>query len=74
MRIVDIFDSVGEVIYTVEINRGVFIDVKRKGDLYYAMQNEDGSEAYDSNGNTFEYHFGGREIVEFVRKELNKGK
>lgn len=67
MKINDKYENNGELIYTVELEEDVFVDVKCVGDLCYVMSCEDGYEAYNSDGNTFDYHFNENEVIEFVR-------
>lgn len=60
-----------EVIYTVRLEPGVYVDVKRaKGGFYYIMQCGDGYMTFDDNGNTFDYNFDANNVVRFV--ELNR--
>lgn len=71
MKIKNTFEDKGNQFYTVELEEDVFVDVKCTEDLCYVMQCEDGYEAYNSDGNTFDYHFSENEVVEFVRN-INK--
>ena len=72
MKIVSMTETENEsVIYTVMLEPGVFVDVKRTDDgFYYIMQCEDGYETFDDNRNTFDYRFDFNNVVRFV--ELNK--
>lgn len=72
MKIVSMTEIENEsVIYTVVLEPGVFVDVKRTDDgFYYIMQCEDGYETFDDNGNTFDYRFDFNNVVRFV--ELNR--
>lgn len=67
MKIADVFNDNGEVFYTVELEEDVFVDVKHVGCLYYVMDCEDGYSAYNSDGNSFDYHFNEDEVIEFVK-------
>lgn len=67
MKIKDVYDDNGACFYTVELEKDVFVDVKRIGDLYYVMDCGDGFEAYNSDGNTFSYYFSDGEVIRFVR-------
>lgn len=67
MRIKDIYEDNGYSVYTVELEEDVFVDVKYVSSLYYVMDCEDGYEAYNNNGNTFDYHYNKNEVVEFVK-------
>lgn len=71
MKINSIYEDNEAMFYTVELEEDVFVDVKCVGDLCYVMMCEDGYEAYNSDGNTFEYHYDANEVVEFV-KSANK--
>jgi hypothetical protein len=71
MRIKDMYEDNGALFYTVELENDVFIDVKYVGNLCYVMDCEDGCKVYNSDGNTFDYHFNENEVVEFV-KNANK--
>lgn len=55
-----------ESIYTVELDRGAYIDVKRVENYYYIMQCGDGYEVFDDNGNTFDYSFDKEKVLNFV--------
>ena len=72
MKIVSMTEIGNEsVIYTVMLEPGVFVDVKRTDDgFYYIMQCEDGYETFDDSGNTFDYRFDFNNVVRFV--ELNR--
>jgi len=67
MKIKNTFEDKGDLFYTVELEEDVFVDVKCTGDLCYVMQCEDGYEVYNSDGNTFDYHFSEDEVVAFVK-------
>lgn len=67
MRIADRYEDNGALFYTVELEEDVFVDVKCAGDLYYVMTCEDGYDAYNSDGNTFEYDYDEDEVVAFVK-------
>ena len=69
MQITDIIMETS-TIYTVELEENVFVDVKHIGNCVYVMQCEDGYEAYDSNGNSFEYHFDEEAVIEFVKNTI----
>lgn len=71
MRIKDMYEDNGALFYTVELENDVFVDVKYVGNLCYVMDCEDGYKVYNSDGNTFDYHFNKDEVVEFV-KNANK--
>lgn len=71
MKIIEKYEDNCEQIYTVELEEDVFVDVKCTGNLYYVMQCEDGYEVYNSDGNTFDYHFNEEEVLKFVIKEVN---
>lgn len=68
MKIVDKYEDNGDSIYTVELEKDVLVDVKCVGNLCYIMSCEDGYEAFNSDGNTFDYHFNEKDVIEFVRK------
>lgn len=68
MRIAEIFEDNGALFYTVELEEGVFVDVKYVGNLCYVMSCEDGYEVYDSNGNTLDYCYSEDEVIEFVER------
>ena len=72
MKIVSMTEIENEsVIYTVMLEPGVFVDVKRTDDgFYYIMQCGDGYMTFDDNGNTFDYNFDTNNVVRFV--ELNR--
>ena len=54
-------------IYTVELEPGVYVDVKRTvNGLCYVMDCGDGYMAFDDNGNTFDYKFNTDDVVRFV--------
>ena len=58
-------------IYTVELESGVYVDVKRTvNNLCYVMDCGDGYMTFDDNGNTFDYKFDTNDVVKFV--EANK--
>lgn len=67
MRIRDIYEDNGYLIYTVELEEDVFVDVKYIGNLCYVMDCEDGYEVYNSDGNTFDYHYNVDEVIAFVK-------
>jgi len=56
-----------EVIYTVELEPDVYVDVKRVGNLYYIMSCEDGYNFYNSDGNTFDYYCDESAILKMVQ-------
>lgn len=67
MKIVDKYGDNGALFYTVELEEDVFVDVKCDMDLCYVMDCEDSYEVYNSDGNTFEYHYNADEVIEFVK-------
>ena len=69
MKINDEYEDHGNLVYTVELEEDVFVDVKYIGNLCYVMSCEDGYEVFNSDGNTFDYHFNENEVIEFVKKE-----
>lgn len=66
MKITNIYDDNGALFYTIELEDDVFVDVKCVGNLCFVMDCEDGYKAYNSDGNTFDYHFNENEVLEFV--------
>ncbi len=72
MRIVDRYKDNGALFCTVELEDGIFVDVKCIGNLCYVMNCGDGYEVYDNNGNTFDYHYNEYEVVEFVSEIINR--
>ena len=71
MKIVDRYEIDGALIYTVELEEDVFVDVKRVGNLFYAMSCGDGYEVYNSDGNTFDYHYNCSEVLKFIIENIN---
>lgn len=67
MKIVDKSRYDGATFYTVELEEDVFVDVRCSNGCYYVMDCEDGCEVFNSDGNTFDYHYDANEVVEFVR-------
>lgn len=74
MKINNAYEDNGALFYTVELEKDVFVDVKCIGDLCYVMDCEDGYEVYDSNGNTFDYHYNKYEVINFVIETMNQNK
>lgn len=79
MKIVDRWEpDAGSRYYTVEIADGQFVDVKYyiddDGDwMMYVMDNEDGTQAYDDDGNTYEMSKAAQErVIEFVEGEIER--
>lgn len=70
MKIKCTYEDQGNLFYTVELEEDVFVDVKCIETFYYVMQCEDGYEAYNSDGNTFDYHFNENEVLEFVKNNI----
>ena len=69
MKIISEFsDRRNESIYTIELEPGAYVDVKRVENHCYVMQCEDGYEVFDENGNTFNYLFDKKEVLEFVKE------
>lgn len=59
-------------IYTVMLEPGVYVDVKRTvNGLCYVMYCGDGYMAFDDNGNTFDYKFNTDDVVGFVEANRN---
>lgn len=55
MKIVDKWIDHEESYWTVELSEGKFVDIKQtEKDFIYIMQNNDGLEIYDKNGNTYD--------------------
>ena len=55
MKIVDNWKDHEELYWTVEISKGKFVDVKQtETGFIYIMQNNDGLEIYDKDGNTYD--------------------
>lgn len=70
MKINDQYEDNGALIYTVELEDDVFVDVKCVGDLCYVMSCGDGYEVFNSDGNTFDYHYNEKDIIKFVMEAL----
>ena len=69
MKIVsEVNEKENESIYTVELEPGAYIDVKKAKDYYYVMQCEDGNEVFDDNGNTFDYFFDKEIVFRFIKE------
>ena len=68
MEVVGVCENNREMIYTVALDVNVFVDVKCVGNLCYVMSCEDGYETYDSDGNTFDYHYDERSVIRLVKK------
>lgn len=68
MKLKDKYEDNGALFYTIELDNDVFVDVKHVGNLYYVMDCEDGYMTYDSNRNSFDYHFNENEVIDFVKK------
>ena len=66
MKIVDRYEIDGALICTVELEEDVFLDVKRVGNLFYAMSCEDGYEVYNSDGNSFDYYYNAADVLQLV--------
>ena len=67
MKIIsEVNEKRNESIYTVELEPGVSVDVKRVENYYYIMQCGDGYEVFDDNGNTFDYSFDREKVLDFV--------
>lgn len=55
MKIVDNWIDQEEKYWTVEINKGKYVDVKQPNENFiYIMQNQDGTEIYDKYGKTYD--------------------
>lgn len=72
MKIIDRFEDNGALFFTVELENNVFVDVKCVGNLFYVMSCEDGYKVYDSNGNTFDYHYSENDVIEFVKQQIKE--
>ena len=70
MRITDISNENGELVYTVELEDDVFVDVKSVGDSATIMDCGDGYNVYNSDGNTFDYNYNEEDVIEFVKHQI----
>lgn len=70
MKLVSSWDDNESLYSEVEISAGRYVTVKQpdpeKG-FMYVLQNNDGSEAYDYKGNTYESKQDSSKAVDFVR-------
>ena len=70
MKIIDKYENDGAFLCTVELEDDVFVDVKCIGNLFYVMQCEDGHEVFNRDGNTFDYCYNQKEVIEFVMEVI----
>lgn len=59
------------IAYTVEVAKNRFVDVMNcvdQGNLFYAMELEDGTLVYDENGDSVDFTVNEKDLVAFVKK------
>lgn len=68
-------DADQKTIYTVELDAEALVDiaVTRRG-LIYVMQNHDGSEVYDSKGNSVEFPYKEEDVLRYVHQQAGRCK
>lgn len=71
VKINDKYDNGREIFYSVELEKDVFVDVKCVDNLYYVMDCADGHRAYNRDGNSFDYYFNEKDVIEFVMRKAN---
>ena len=69
MKLGGTFYAQDSVIYTIEIEDDVYVDVKHIGDLWYVMACEDGKDAYSNNCESVDYDVNHESVIGFAKKK-----